>query len=163
MRITCTSYIVTDPKTIFSDLIYRVRLRESLIVPEFLTYQLLSRVGRCQIERDARGSSGTMPKISHSHIKAWRILLPSLEEQERIVGLINTNCSPIDSAISRLTHEIHLLLEYRTRLVSDVVTGKLDVREAAAKLPDETVPGDAVEDIDEIAEDGVASDEEIAV
>jgi hypothetical protein len=37
------------------------------------------------------------------------------------------------------------------------------VREAAAKLPDETVPGDAVEDIDEIAEDGVASDEEIAV
>ena len=104
-----------------------------------------------------------MPKISHSHIKAWRILLPSLEEQERIVGLINTNCSPIDSAISRLTHEIHLLLEYRTRLVSDVVTGKLDVREAAAKLPDETVPGDAVEDIDEIAEDGVASDEEIAV
>ncbi len=31
----------------------------------------------------------------------------------------------------------HLLREYRTRLIADVVTGKLDVREAAARLPDE--------------------------
>jgi len=40
-------------------------------------------------------------------------------------------------AISRLEREIDLLREYRTRLVADVVTGKLDVREAAATLPDE--------------------------
>ncbi len=33
--------------------------------------------------------------------------------------------------------EIDLLREYRTRLIADVVTGKLDVREAAARLPDE--------------------------
>ena len=33
--------------------------------------------------------------------------------------------------------EIDLLREYRTRLIADVVTGKLDVREAAAKLPEE--------------------------
>jgi len=51
-------------KTILCDLIYRLRLREGSIVPEFLVLQLLSRVGRGQIERDARGSSGTMPKIS---------------------------------------------------------------------------------------------------
>ena len=40
-------------------------------------------------------------------------------------------------AISRLEREIDLLREYRTRLVADVVTGKLDVREAAKRLPDE--------------------------
>jgi type I restriction enzyme S subunit len=39
--------------------------------------------------------------------------------------------------ISRLEREITLLREYRTRLVADVVTGKLDVRAAAASLPDE--------------------------
>jgi type I restriction enzyme S subunit len=33
--------------------------------------------------------------------------------------------------------EIQLLREYRTRLIAEVVTGKLDVREAAAQLPDE--------------------------
>ena len=32
----------------------------------------------------------------------------------------------------------HLLREYRTRLIADVVTGKLDAREAAARLPDAT-------------------------
>ena len=65
------------------------------------------------------------------------------------------------SAISRLEREILLLREYRTRLVADVVTGKLDVREAAAKLPDEPLP-ETLENIDELAEDIVSSDEEIA-
>lgn len=50
----------------------------------------------------------------------------------------------------RLEHEIELLREYRTRLISDVVTGKLDVREAAARLPAEAAePVDEVLDIDE--------------
>ena len=43
------------------------------------------------------------------------------------------------AASTRLEREIELLREYRTRLVADVVTGKLDVREAAARLP-ETKP-----------------------
>ena len=34
--------------------------------------------------------------------------------------------------------KIELVQEYRTRLIADVVTGKLDVREAAAQLPDES-------------------------
>jgi hypothetical protein len=38
-----------------------------------------------------------------------------------------------------LEREIELLREYRIRLVADVVTGKLDVREAAARLPEEVV------------------------
>ena len=39
-------------------------------------------------------------------------------------------------AISKASNEIDLMTEYRTRLTADVVTGKLDVREAAAKLSD---------------------------
>ena len=39
-------------------------------------------------------------------------------------------------AIARTEREIALMREYRTRLTADIVTGKLDVREAAAKLPD---------------------------
>jgi type I restriction enzyme S subunit len=39
-------------------------------------------------------------------------------------------------SISRLECEITLLREYRTRLIADVVTGKLDVREVAAGLPE---------------------------
>ena len=47
------------------------------------------------------------------------------------------SCAAWIATISRLEREIELLREYRTRLVADVVTGKLDVREAAARLPDE--------------------------
>lgn len=129
--------IVRTPRarTILCDLIYRLRLRAVAILPEFLVYQLLSRVGRGQIERDARGSSGTMPKISQGHIKSWRILLPPIDEQRSIIESIDDDSAPVSAAISRLEREIVLLREYRIRLVADVVTGKLDVREAAAQLP----------------------------
>ena len=58
------------------------------------------------------------------------------------------NCRLYDTTISRLEREIELLREYRTRLVADVVTGKLDVREAAARLPDEAHPKLAEDDTD---------------
>jgi type I restriction enzyme S subunit len=140
------------PKTLLCDLIYRLRLREGAIVPQFLVYQLLSSVGRGHIERDARGSSGTMPKISQGHIKSWRILLSPKDEQERIVGRIETEISPVNTAINRLEREIELLREYRTRLVSDVVTGKLDVRTAARQLPAEPVASEPAPDIEELTE-----------
>ena len=150
------------PKTILCDLIYRLQVRTGAIVPEFLVYQLLSRVGRWQIERDAKGSSGTMPKISRRHIKSWRILLPPLVEQQHIAKTIDMDCTPLNSAISRLEREIELLREYRTRLVADVVTGKLDVREAAARLPDEAPP-DIVEDDADLSDEVEAADEEAVV
>jgi type I restriction enzyme S subunit len=49
----------------------------------------------------------------------------------------------LNTAITRLEREITLLREYRTRLVADVVTGKLDVRAVAASLPDEAPLDDA--------------------
>jgi type I restriction enzyme S subunit len=64
------------------------------------------------------------------------IIQPPAEEQQRIVERIHGETAELDTAISRLEREITLLREYRTRLVADVVTGKLDVREAAARLPE---------------------------
>lgn len=48
----------------------------------------------------------------------------------------------LTAATDRLEREIELLREYRTRLVADVVTGKLDVRAVAAILPDAPAQGD---------------------
>jgi type I restriction enzyme, S subunit len=156
--------IVRGPraKTILCDLIYRLRMRTGAIVPEFLVYQMLSRVGRGQIERDARGSSGTMPKISQRHIKSWRILLPPMDEQQRIVECIDADSAPVNAAISRLEREIELLREYHTRLVADVVTGKFDVRETAAHLPEEAVPEPAEADVDLSLDPDAAEEEAVA-
>jgi type I restriction enzyme S subunit len=51
-----------------------------------------------------------------------------------------------DTAIARTEREIALMQEYRTRLTADVVTGKLDVRPAAAKLPQDSVSESLPED-----------------
>jgi type I restriction enzyme S subunit len=50
--------------------------------------------------------------------------------------------------MDRAQREIALLREYRTRLIADVVTGKLDVREAAAQLPEEPEEPRLPEDIE---------------
>ena len=49
---------------------------------------------------------------------------------------MTTVTAAIDDAIGRARRRIELLREYRTRLIADVVNGKLDVREAAANLPE---------------------------
>ncbi|MDH7577979.1 MAG: hypothetical protein QHH75_09180 [Bacillota bacterium] len=68
--------------------------------------------------------------------------------------------SGIATAIAAARREIELLREYRTRLVADVVTGKVDVREVAAGLPEEPPEEEAeLVDTDEIAE-GETTDEE---
>jgi len=62
----------------------------------------------------------------------------------------------------RLEREIELLREYRTRLVADVVTGKLDVSEAAGRLLDEAPP-DTVEDDTDLSIDPEPADEEAVI
>ena len=140
------------PRTLLCDLIYRLTLGGGGFVPQFLVYQLLCPMGRAQIEKDARGSSETMPKISQSHIKSWRVLLPPPEEQQAIVELVAIECRPLTTAIARTEREIALMLEYRTRLTADIVTGKLDVRAAAENLPEipsESVAEEAFEGIED--------------
>jgi hypothetical protein len=48
--------------------------------------------------------------------------------------------------------EVSLLREYRTRLIADVVTGKLDVREAAARLPDGTAEPEPPDETEVVTE-----------
>jgi type I restriction enzyme S subunit len=64
------------------------------------------------------------------------IPFPEFSEQQLIVHKVEARTGTFDTAIARTEREIALMQEYRTRLTADIVTGKLDVREVAAKLPD---------------------------
>lgn len=104
-------------------------------------------------EQVAMAKSGVgIEHFGPTHLKRMWIFQPPLAEQRAIVDSVSGSTSGIDLAISRLEREIELLREYRTRLVADVVTGKLDVRDAAARLPDEAAP-DLIADDAEIAEE----------
>ena len=104
-------------------------------VPEFIAMALL-----CAYVRDdqliVESTRSAQPHLNAEELGTSLLLLPPLDEQSAIVEYLDKVIADIDAAINRAHHEIDLLKEYRTRLTADVVTGKLDVREAAFKLPD---------------------------
>ena len=89
-----------------------------------------------------------MPKVNRDALANCLMWYPGPQEQLQILGFIAREGAPVDTAITRLEREIDLLREYRTRLVADVVTGKLDVREAAARLPKEKDKLDTLDEVD---------------
>lgn len=74
--------------------------------------------------------------LRYSNFCQLQLPLPPLEEQRRIADYVAEKIKNIDRAITPVLAEIAFLKQYRTRLISDVVMGKLDVREEAAKLPE---------------------------
>ena len=75
-----------------------------------------------------------------------------LPEQEAIAEYLDKETANIDTALNNTRREIELLQEYRTVLIADVVSGQVDVRDAAANLPD---------DDDLMADDSDAISEEV--
>ena len=110
-----------------------VRPKPKMIEPRFLAYVLHSEVGRTQFKTSEYG--GTKQGLGLDDVKSVFITVPLMSEQGAICSALDTELGRFKEAISRLEREIELLREYRTRLVADVVTGKLDVRKMAASLP----------------------------
>ena len=105
------------------------------------------------------GYGGGQPNISQDIIKSLRLPIPPISEQQEIVTYIEKETALIDKTISRTEREIELIQEYRTRLVSDVVTGKLDVR--GIEIPDfEPVEADLEVEGDEELEDEEIDEDE---
>ena len=104
----------------------------------------------------------TAPHVNVDQIKNFRLAIPPLEEQYSIVNHIAAETEKIEATISRTEREIALIQEYRTRLAADVVTGKVDVRQAAKSLA-RASEGDnnktVVDDEPEMEDDGSSEQE----
>ena len=61
-------------------------------------------------------------------LKSVPFLEPPVKEMQEIVDYIRNKTQKIDTMIEALTAEIDRLTEYKQRLISDVVTGQIDVR-----------------------------------
>ena len=90
----------------------------------------------------------SVPHLSPEQIRLFRFALPAVMEQAKIVNWTVARTKTVESAVKRTRREIALLGEYRTRLIADVVTGKLDVREAAAQFPDEVGELEPIDEAD---------------
>lgn len=140
-----------------------MKVRRNDYDPHFLVHMIYGGPPRERIRLASQGS--TVGHFNMDDIGWMHVLRPPLAEQREIVRLIGQQTASINDAVIRAESEISLLREFRTRLIADVVTGKLDVREAAAHLPDEvedmgTVDEAEIEADDEMADDVAAAEAE---
>ena len=113
--------------------------------PKFVSYVVQSEVFTNRVTAESTGIA--YPAIGETKLGILEVCVPPLSEQAAIVQHLDLSTANISTAMDRARREIKLLGEYRTRLIADVVTGKLDVREAAAKLPDESDDAEMVEEL----------------
>ena len=101
---------------------------------EFLVYCMSSQRYLGWVASLVRGS--TRDRVSRSMLGGFSLPIPPPSEQAAVTDYLDRTTGDLGDAIARCSEAIHLLSEYRTRLVADIVTGQRDVREAAATLPD---------------------------
>ena len=121
--IVSPAYAVAQPRRVIEPKYFHELLRTRIYIGEYncLSYGIMYERNRLYFDK----------------FKLVQALIPPLEEQREIVQGIQQQTSGIISAIRRLEIETELIREYRTRLITDIVTGKLDVREAVMYLPEE--------------------------
>ena len=96
------------------------------IITEFLYYILSSTIGQQQIDLCQTG--GNREALNFEQLKNFFLCLPKVDEQKNIVQRLKTSLNNINMTIETFRKEIELINEYKTALISEVVTGKVDVR-----------------------------------
>ncbi|MBS3937626.1 MAG: restriction endonuclease subunit S [Peptococcaceae bacterium] len=106
------------------------------VLPHYL-YLLLHSYDVCKVFYGMGG--GVRQSIGYNEIRRMLLPLPGRDEQQAIVDYCYRIREQTEQMISALKREIGLVTEYRTRLISDVVTGKIDVRDIEVPIfePDE--------------------------
>ena len=131
-----------------------------LLDPEFLLLNIYGPLTRAYIELETNGS--TVGHLRLGQVYSLPLVWCPVEEQRAIVAHAHAASQGLEQAQASAKKEITLLHEYRIRLIADVVTGKLDVREAAAGLPEavmeEEFGADELDEDLEVAEGGIDLD-----
>ena len=101
-----------------------IELVSTTVSPRFILRQL--RQAEPWLRSSA--SAATIPILDSGTLKRLPCALPPLADQHLIDGVLDSKVSAIDKVVVDGLSQISLADEYRTRLIADVVTGKLDVR-----------------------------------
>jgi type I restriction enzyme S subunit len=122
---------------------------------EYLSALLRTMPYRAHFRREAKGlgtgTSGFL-RLYDERLLETRVALPPVAEQAHILQWLSQATADLDHGIAAARREVTLLDEFRASLIVEVVAGRVDVREAAAFLPDEAEEPARVDDV-EIDED----------
>ena len=129
----------------FQKALHRLRPRKNdRDRPRFLSYALRVAVSRGAFHD---GHESTIGHLTGEKLRSHRFAFPPAEEQRSVETFLQNIQRRIGALQNSRMKSIDLFKEYRTRLIADVVTGKLDVREAVAGLPDAHPVGSGTESI----------------
>ena len=103
-----------------------IRPNQSQIIPEYLRYYLISGINVDQMFSFIRGSALT--RLTIKLIEQLLIAYPPISEQHTIVNMIDNEIAKVNPIMTKINSQITLLQEYRTALISEAVTGKIDLR-----------------------------------
>ena len=117
---------VNDASIALAQRIIKFRPKSDCLNSYFLKYWILSHSFQSELHQYATGS--TAQGIKASKLCLLKLNLPPLKEQKRIVDFLDRKTKQIDELINAKQRKIELLKEYRQSLISEVVTGKIDVR-----------------------------------
>ena len=135
----------------FASYLVRMRPRPNQ-EPEYLNL-ILGDVSFLSIARREAIPSLHQSNLNPTRYGRLHIALPPKAEQQAILQQLEQETGDLVAGIDAAHHQISLLREYRTRLIADVVTGKLDVREAAARLPEESDEPEPLDEADAAPEE----------
>ena len=128
-----------------------VRYRPNLekVRPRYLQLAMLSPTAQTQVSEGAKGT--TMEGLNMQILGRLYLAIPSVDEQDAILATVAAETTQLQRAIDAANRSVSFLREYRTRMIADVVTGKLDVREAAARLPEEAEKPEPLDEADALS------------
>lgn len=104
-------------------------------IPQFVAFVLLSKYLRDN-QLVVLSTRSAQPHLNAEELGSALVLVPPIAEQAAIVQYLTKATRDIESTISRTRRQIELIQEFHSRLIADVVTGKLDVRRKEISPPD---------------------------
>ena len=104
------------------------------------------------ISKEDYSGKSAVPGVDRKDLFDIKVAVPPVAEQDVLIARVDIESVGLDRAIAAVQREVDFVRDYRTRLIADVVTGKLDVREAAAGLPKGTAAAEPLEDIEPLGE-----------
>jgi len=138
------------PQAVFSGFLIRARAFNDRLMPEYMGLYLQSQSVRNYFTKEM--NLVIRASLGQNLLKSLYIPVPPKEEQKRIVEYLEKTLANLNTMIKSIENEIGLLMEFRTRIISDAVTGQIDVRDVVIPDYDRTTDLDDV-DIEENMDD----------
>lgn len=124
-----TVVVDVDRNFVVASSLIIIKPEPTQVTPSFTHFSCQSSPFYQQVDAYVKGAG--LPRLSISNLRRVIALRPPVAEQHRIAAHLDARCAKFDALIAKSEQMIGVLREYRSALITDAVTGKIDVRGAA--------------------------------